>query len=183
MISPETTSLSTSLNFCHNRLHENISITYIPVVWCWKLGYTDVISVTTSHVSIIGPTHWNKCCYEMHILFHQWHMIYQSVSNRYSILLFNLWISTVKSNQAMFWATHQATNRATNRAMNQATNWATKPSDELSYKSSFKTCKSNCESSCELKLLHSRATVIIWVLLIMKALRAWGIYIYIYISL
>ena len=106
-------------------------------------------------------------------------MIYQSVSNRYSILLFNLWISTVKSNQAMYWATNQATNQATNRA----TNWATKPSDELSYKSSFKTCKSNCESSfrtsCELKLLHSRATVIIWVLLIMKALRARGIYIYI----
>jgi len=60
MIILETTSLSTSVNFYHaDRMKIFSSPIYGTVVWCW---YTCVFSVTTSHVSTIGPTHWNECC-------------------------------------------------------------------------------------------------------------------------
>ena len=76
MISLETTSLSTSVKVLSCRLCENISIAYTRYS-SLVLTYL-CVSVTTSHVSIIGPTGQNECCVfyremrgDMHILFHQ----------------------------------------------------------------------------------------------------------------
>ena len=70
MVSPETTSLSTSLNFYQS------SITYR--VWCWKLEYI-MFSVTTSHVSMHIMAYTSKEVLDMHgdmHTFHQWFFRY-----------------------------------------------------------------------------------------------------------
>ena len=59
--------------------------------------YTDVFSVTKSHVHIIVLLTL-RVHGDMHILFHQWDMIYPSVSNCYSTLLL------IRKNSASFMA-------------------------------------------------------------------------------
>ena len=93
MRSPETTLLSTSVNFDHTNCIE--TFTYI-AVWCYKIVYAYLIFVTSSHVSgIIEPIHQKPASAatglilqmhsDMHILLCQsFHLDMMSVTNRYT---------------------------------------------------------------------------------------------------